>query len=180
MQSLRRPKRSLTQTRVLVAERALDAMLREAEARRPVETGGMLLGYLASGTDAETIVIESVIGPGPKAVHDKCRFEPDSTWQQRELAQAYASSGRITTYLGDWHTHPAGTPKPSRQDKRTARSIARAKSARAARPLMLILAPGKDGWRYVVYRFESGTLIEVAAQLHAAVHPGSHPLKPPS
>lgn len=33
-------------------------------------------------------------------------FLPDAGRQQDRLAEVYASSGRITAYLGDWHTHP--------------------------------------------------------------------------
>jgi len=165
MRSLRRSKHSLTRTRVLVARSALAAMEREADARRPLETGGMLLGYIAPKEGVETVVIEVVLGPGPEAVHSTHCFEPDDDWQQRELAEAYATSGRVTTYLGDWHTHPSGTTTPSRRDLRTARSIARTRGARAPRPLMMILAPGSDGWNAASFRYERGALVEVAAQV---------------
>jgi integrative and conjugative element protein (TIGR02256 family) len=133
-------------------------MKREADVRAPRETGGILLGYVAPGTEPEDVVVEAVLGPGPNAAHYAHRFEPDSAWQQQQLAQAYAESGRLTTYLGDWHTHPGGVAVPSRRDRRTARAIARSKSARMSRPIMLILASEHERWRAAAYRFESGKL----------------------
>lgn len=148
----------MTPTRLWVAENALAEMVTEAAARAPYETGGMLLGYISPNTAPEDVVIEAVIGPGPDAAHYPTRFEPDSGWQQEELARAYADSRRITTYLGDWHTHPGGVALPSRRDRRTARAIARSKAARMPRPFMVILASDDEGWRAAAYRFEAGRL----------------------
>lgn len=137
-------------------------MAAEAADRAPRETGGMLLGYISPSTSPEEIVIEAVIGPGPAAVHEPTRFEPDSAWQQAHLAQMYERSGRTTTYLGDWHTHPGGAALPSRRDQRTARAIARSKAARAPQPLMLILASDEDDWSVAAFRYEAGTLHTLA------------------
>jgi integrative and conjugative element protein (TIGR02256 family) len=133
-------------------------MVGEADVSAPKETGGMLLGYVSPNTAPEHVVIEAVIGPGPDAAHYPDRFEPDSGWQQEELARAYADSGRITTYLGDWHTHPGGVALPSRRDRRTARAIARSKAARMPHPFIVILASDEDGWRAAAFRYEAGRL----------------------
>jgi hypothetical protein len=47
---------------------------------------------------------------------------------------------------------------PSRRDNRTARSIARSKTARMPYPFMVILAPDDEGWRAAAYRFQAGRL----------------------
>jgi integrative and conjugative element protein (TIGR02256 family) len=133
-------------------------MAGEADASAPNETGGMLLGYVSPNTAPEDVVVEAVIGPGPNAAHRAARFEPDSAWQQEQLARAYEDSGRTTTYLGDWHTHPGGVAVPSRRDRRTARSIARTTAARLPRPFMVILASDEEGWRAAAYRFQAGRL----------------------
>jgi integrative and conjugative element protein (TIGR02256 family) len=80
-------------------------------------------------------------------------FLPDGRWQQAELERVYAESGRVTTYLGDWHSHPEGAPIPSRKDKRTARRVARVADARAPRPLTIIVASAGDDWLIAAYRF---------------------------
>lgn len=150
--------RGLTPTRLWVTERALEQMVTEAAALAPDETGGMLLGYISPGSEPEDVVIEAVTGPGPSATHQAERFEPDTAWQQNQLARAYEESGRVTTYLGDWHTHPRGVVLPSRRDARTARSIARSKTARMPRPFMVILASDDEGWHAAAFRYEARDL----------------------
>lgn len=148
---------------------AVEDMLNEASARSPLETGGVLLGYIAPATAPEEVMVEAVIGPGPHSRHFKRRFEPDNAWQTREIAARYEASGRITTYLGDWHTHPGGVPLPSRRDQKTARTIARTKSARMAHPLMLILGSNPDDdWRLVVYRSDGRRLKAVESEPRTA------------
>lgn len=145
---------------------ALEDMLDEAAGRAPLETGGVLLGYVSPRGEPEHVVVEAVLGPGPRARHSKTQFEPDSRWQEGEIAQRYELSGRITTYLGDWHTHPMGPPLPSRRDRQTARAIAQKKSARMPRPLMLILGfDPEDGWSFVVYRWHRGRLHAIDSTL---------------
>ena len=81
-------------------------------------------------------------------------FAPNGPWQREELAAVYASSGRITTYLGDWHSHPAGTALPSPKDLRTAKRVARSRAARASRPLTIILmCDDEKGWLAAAYRY---------------------------
>lgn len=140
-------------------------MIVEADEKAPDETGGMLLGYISVESSPEDLVIEAIIGPGPDARHHRTRFTPDSSWQQDQLARVYADSGRVTTYLGDWHTHPGGVAVPSRIDRRTARRISRSGAARVAMPLTLILASNEDGWRAVAYRFDCGDLRAVPMKL---------------
>ncbi len=154
-------------TTVSLAPSAVEEMQTEAKRALPDETGGMLLGYVVPVSAPERIVVEAVLGPGPDAKHSSHRFEPDSDWQDERLAEVYADSRRTTTYLGDWHSHPLDVAVPSRRDRRTARRIARKKSARMPRPLMLILSSNHEGaWEFVVYRWQAGELgaVEVEAR----------------
>lgn len=114
----------------------------EARDHPHAETGGVLLGYESPDGD---VVIAEALGPGPRAIRTSTTFNPDSEWQQALVAERYAASGRIHTYLGDWHTHPEGVAWPSRVDRRTLRRIARDSAARAPRAIMAILAPDADG-----------------------------------
>jgi integrative and conjugative element protein (TIGR02256 family) len=121
----------------------------EANRAFPNETGGVLMGYWwhASLEDplGGCVVVAAVIGPGPLAIHKPRSFSPDHEYQEREVGRVYQASGRMSTYLGDWHTHPNGTGLLSRRDERTAIRIASAPRARAPRPVMLVLAGG-DPW----------------------------------
>jgi integrative and conjugative element protein (TIGR02256 family) len=126
-------------------------MVVEAARAAPLESGGVLLGW--QDPEGLELVIARVVGPGPQATHRRTRFSPDDDWQRERIADAYAASGRTVSYLGDWHSHPGGGDMPSRRDERTARRIARSRSARARRPVMLILSGKADMWRPSAYRF---------------------------
>lgn len=137
--------------RLWLAQSALEAMVAEARRTEPLESGGVLLGWRdQTGTE---LVVAHVLGPGPDATHRRTKFSPDTDWQRKEIAAAYEASGRRVTYLGDWHSHPSGGAVPSRRDEKTARRIARSRSARAPQPVMLILSGKKKTWRAVPYRF---------------------------
>lgn len=121
---------------------ALRAMQEEGDSKAPLETGGILMGYWVTPVDA--VVITGVIGPGPKAVHARSRFVPDAEYQEAEVARVYRTSGRLHTYLGDWHTHPRMAAYLSGTDRRTLCKIARTPGARSRvpGPLMAVLAGG--------------------------------------
>ncbi len=131
-----------------IAEQVLTALRAEADHAFPLETGGVLLGYWA--TLPEEVVIADAIGPGPQALHGERRFRPDRDYQEAEIARRYEESGRYHTYLGDWHTHPRTGPRLSGLDRRTLRSIARDRDARAPVPLMAVLGGGIT-WDLVVW-----------------------------
>ncbi len=128
-------------------------LLREAAELAPSETGGILMGYWS--TDGAAVVVTNSVPGGPAAVHQRSRFEPDPTWQREEVARLYRTSGRVHTYLGDWHTHPGGSARPSRLDKRTAKTIATAHEARSPRPVFIILSL-RDQIEIRAYIFRAG------------------------
>lgn len=140
-----------TQAEVLVPAAVMREMEVEAERHAPHETGGVLLGY-PDRTNQRWVQITLQVGPGPHAVHGSHHFEPDGEWQARQVAAAYVASGRVSTYLGDWHSHPRGTHRPSGLDRSTAKRIALCEEARAPHPLILILHGGPSDWRLAVYR----------------------------
>jgi integrative and conjugative element protein (TIGR02256 family) len=117
-------------------------MAAEAEAHAPRETGGVLMGTWLSSS---AVSVTEVIGPGPRASHRRNGFEPDYEYHERQIARIYEASGRIQTYLGDWHSHPGGISALSKKDEETLRGIAAYNEARAPVPLMAIIAGG-DPW----------------------------------
>ena len=128
-------------------------MFTEADARHPLETGGVLVGYRVRETE---IVITAASGPGPQAVHAPTRFKPDHDHQVEWIAARYAASDGIESYLGDWHTHPgAKLAEPSWTDRRAATSIANCDEARADRPVMVIMAGEPGAWRSRAWTFEA-------------------------
>lgn len=134
---------------------ALTELYAEAHRWRTRETGGALLGW----RDGDATVVARILGPGPQARHGVRWFEPDVKWQNEQGSRIYRASGRTVAYLGDWHTHPLGAPRPSRQDAETAKLIAEDTAFRAAIPLYAILgrslgslASGSP-WRLAVFEW---------------------------
>lgn len=125
------------------------------------------MGYRESAGGWEQIVVEHVIGPGPRAKHERARFEPDGRWQQDELARLFYDSEGRSTYLGDWHSHPSGGRLPSARDLKTARSISRRRSSRTKTPLMVIVAGGVHrSWSIAPTRFYDGVLDPIELERH--------------
>jgi integrative and conjugative element protein (TIGR02256 family) len=155
----------VTAARAWLSETALGVVLDEAEQRTPLETGGVLLGYRHD----EEFVITAALGSGPGARHEHDGFWPDGAWHECEVAAHYARSGRVETYLGDWHSHPHGAPLPSKRDRKTARRIARHRDARAPQPLMLIAGRGQpDDWVALMYRYAARRLRPLMVQGYGA------------
>jgi integrative and conjugative element protein (TIGR02256 family) len=129
---------------------AMDTMIQEAERWEPHETGGALVGYEIKGG----FVITDLVDAGPEAVREASAFTPDADYQLCEIGRLYAASGRLHTYIGDWHTHPAGSPAYSRVDLRAMKTVARSAESRCAFPLMLIVG-GKDSWELIAWRYQA-------------------------
>lgn len=117
-----------------VESNALVELKREASDAVPLETGGCLMGYWVA--EFTEVVITEVIGPGPKAMHGKWYFFPDTSWQAKQIAKIYSDSNRLITYLGDWHSHPTTTISLSVIDRWTMMRIGQHKPARVRAPLM--------------------------------------------
>lgn len=119
-------------------------MAAESARTFPLETGGVLMGYIdASGEQA---VVHACTGPGPHAVHGAASFVPDHEFHEREVARIYAESGRVWSYLGDWHSHPNGRLGLSTDDRKTLGRIARSVAARVPHPLMAVIAGRPARW----------------------------------
>jgi integrative and conjugative element protein (TIGR02256 family) len=136
---------------VWLPRQALSDMEAEADRVNPLETGGVLLGYW--GRPAVEAVVTHVTGPGPRAIHLREAFEPDDDFQSEEIARIYGASGRLFSYLGDWHTHPGATAYLSPTDRKTLRKIARHGPSRLSVPLMAVLAGG-DPWHLRIWRYK--------------------------
>lgn len=132
----------------------LDRLKAEASSLAPLETGGMLLGYVADNGQSIDAVVEEIVGPGPDALHGRFRFLPDGRWQRSQMLKAFYASGGVVTYLGDWHSHPNGGRAPSRRDLKTVRAVARRRRARTPNPLSAILYGGDQDWRLAPHVYD--------------------------
>ena len=125
-----------TRRQLIVPPTLLAEIIVEAYRHFPLETGGVLLGR----NDGPSTVVTVVIGPGPDATHRRFAFDPDQEWQEQAIADAWHAADHHLEYLGDWHTHPNGRPRPSKLDITALRTIRDSPDARAAHPVMLIVS----------------------------------------
>lgn len=76
------------------------------------ETGGILLGR---GPDPAGLLTVEIAGePGPRATRERGFFLRDLPQARRLAATAWAE--RRAVWVGEWHTHPSGEPRPSNAD----------------------------------------------------------------
>ena len=119
---------------LLISECLLNDMHTFCAVARPLETGGILIGYYNCRHD--TAIITMVTGPPEDSVRKRTRFSRgvrglqsvlDARWDQREY------------YLGEWHCHPAGSAQPSLADMRQMRGIANDVSLQCPEPILIIV-----------------------------------------
>ncbi|MER9191027.1 Mov34/MPN/PAD-1 family protein [Mesorhizobium australicum] len=136
----------------------------EADTKFPLETGGTFMGWWLS---PDTAVVAAMIGPGPGALHERFRFQPDQQWQVEQIAAHYESSGRRETYLGDWHSHP-GAPSGalSWTDRGVLRRVIATPEARCALPLMMILWGSSGTWQLTAWRAQTMPRVVLWDKLH--------------
>ena len=132
-----------------VARHCATELAREAGRTAPRETGGVLVGWQMS--NGET-VIERIIGPGPRAVHEPERFVPDYEYQEAAIVEIFRASDGKLTYLGDWHSHPAAGAYLSPADQATLKRIAEHSESGIRMPMMAIVAGG-DPWLLAVWQY---------------------------
>jgi integrative and conjugative element protein (TIGR02256 family) len=141
-------------TEVWLKKRNLELMIAEAGQFAPKETGGVLMGYRTRGS----VVITDVVGAGPNATHAQTFYRSDLAHERREIARIYEQSNRMHSYLGDWHTHPAGLLKLSRKDKVALKSVATCKEARVQRPITGILAGQDELWQFHIWEYAKSAI----------------------
>ncbi len=88
---------------VVISNKAYNAIIRESFARHPVETGGILLGYIL---DNGLWVVMEMIPPGINGVFKTAYFEYDQDFVNylgTSVANQYKEPLQV---LGLWHRHP--------------------------------------------------------------------------
>lgn len=110
-------------------------ILNLCNAKFPLETGGVLIGFWNNNE----VIITSVVGPGENAIHSKNRFVPDQQFHEIQISNYFYDSHGRDNYLGDWHTHPDTLSYLSEKDRSTLIKIRKNKESNLLIALMLIL-----------------------------------------
>ncbi len=138
----------------------LEHIMVEADGFFPKETGGSLIGYYTQ--EQTVIVVTDIIDAGPKAKHAGNSFTPDYSYQEKRIAELYECSGRLYSYLGDWHSHPDGNSSLSYKDETVLKNISIHVPARAPCPIMLILGGVRGKWNMKVWQMKNSKIYAVS------------------
>lgn len=102
------------------------------------EAGGLLLGY-RRGPHLE-IVDASV--PFPRDRRRRTFFDRCDPGHEKYMLKHWTHSGKTMDYLGEWHTHPEASPRPSYLDISEWRSVLR----RARPPMAFVILGTSEMW----------------------------------
>ena len=149
---------------IWLPETSLAQMRAEASHWSPLETGGILLGYVS---ESDEIVVTTAIGSGPKAKRTETRYVHDVEYEIAQAERLYMKSGKPDLYLGDWHTHPGGRGLMSWLDRKTLLDIAKSGTA-LHQPIMLILE--EPAWGVCAWRFRRQNLLRLPVIALMEVH----------
>ncbi|MDP9476045.1 MAG: Mov34/MPN/PAD-1 family protein [Actinomycetota bacterium] len=151
---------------------ALSKVLESCRRSAPEETGGILVGYYTDALDCAVVTGASERPPDSRSgrtwfVRGTAGLQGlvDGLWRGKERRY----------YLGEWHFHPDGSPKPSPTDERQMAKIAGSASYKCPEPV-LVLAGGSassacDVRVYVFTKARASAPIELRARDEAEEAP---------
>lgn len=107
------------------------------------ETGGLLLGR---GPNGKGLVEVEIAGePGPSAIRKPAFFLRDLDHARSLADEAWDASRAV--WVGEWHTHPDGSPFPSRDDFATYLRLLAASELAFSHFVSVIVTPDRaNGW----------------------------------
>ena len=129
----------------------LNSIHRLCDESAPLETGGIIIG--SYNEDGSTASVTRIEGPPPDSKGERNRFYRGSRGLQHLLESLWQQGEH---YLGEWHFHPAGQPKPSPHDIRQMKAIQEEREARCPEPILIVA--GEDG-TIATYVFPIGEAI---------------------
>ncbi len=123
----------------VVYDRAIHAKLKAERQRAiPLETGGVVLGYIDQ--KLKTIFMVDVLEAPPDSESSKTHFIRGVEGLNERIGDAESRTAKIVGYIGEWHSHPAFVPpSPSRYDKRLVNYLADALADDGLPILMIII-----------------------------------------
>ncbi|GAA4459352.1 hypothetical protein GCM10023189_32940 [Nibrella saemangeumensis] len=137
---------------LLLTEEATSSIRACAREWYPLETGGILVGTYDENYRVATVYLAS--GPPSDSQHSLYQFIRGTNGISELLERAH----QLPTpryYLGEWHTHPAASPKASLTDKKQMNAFADCRLYGASSPVLLIVGgkpPHALQWQASVYQ----------------------------
>ncbi|UFH57569.1 Mov34/MPN/PAD-1 family protein [Spirosoma sp. KNUC1025] len=99
---------------LLLTQEVTSCIVQYATKWHPLETGGILLGHYDSNGRLATVHVAGA--PPPDSKHGLMTFVRGIIGVA-ELVEWGAMQSSPLHYVGEWHTHPSGNPKPSNTDR---------------------------------------------------------------
>jgi len=139
---------------IRISQPALSHMLAEvrrgARLRGPdVETGGLLLGQVDDA--CRCIWVDDVSGPPVDSLLSAVHFDHGIEGVPEVIAYQRERSGKLTGFLGMWHSHPFGPAAPSPTDEAAMRELVTPVAANARRALIVIVGGDDTLWESWVH-----------------------------
>jgi integrative and conjugative element protein (TIGR02256 family) len=142
---------------IRLSRAALNEM--RAEARRGartrgelIETGGMLLGAIDEST--RVAYLDVAAGPPPDSALSSIYFD-HGTLGTQEIVDRYRSvSAQAISFVGMWHTHPYGRPRPSETDELGMGSVLSFPGS--GRRALMVIVGGDENDRWRSWRDDDG------------------------
>lgn len=145
-----------TNHKILVSDSLLTQMIAVADNHYPKEFGGILTGIKEQDfwiiTDFETPT---------DFKNSRSNFTRKVKKLNAYLKEIYLTSKGKLEYLGEWHTHPNGTPQNSKDDLISMAEIANETNVTTDKPIMIIfsLHQSKRTNKFKIYQYTDGALI---------------------
>ncbi|WP_394072902.1 Mov34/MPN/PAD-1 family protein [Xanthobacter autotrophicus] len=111
------------------------------------EAGGQLFARI----HGDEWSVEQATGPRQSDLRSRFGFRPNRKAEQQEIGERFTAG---LHYVGDWHTHPESSPKPSSTDISSMKDMVSASRHELAGFLMMIVGtrPGPSGIWLSIHR----------------------------
>lgn len=118
---------------------------RGARLRGPdIETGGILFGQVDDA--CRCIWIDDVAGPPPDSLLSAVHFDHGVEGVEDLITYHRDRSGRMTAFVGMWHSHPYAKAEPSPTDRHAMRSLVTPLEKSPIRALVVIVGGDEHTW----------------------------------
>ena len=133
-------------------------MLRLASNSGRLETGGILVGRYSPYGDR--VLVTRAVGPPRDSRRFPTAFIRGVIGLRERLHRLWVAG---EYYIGEWHFHPYGSPKPSETDRRQIAEFAADHALMCPHPVMIVVGgdPVAD-WRLATVALVDGAIVELA------------------
>jgi integrative and conjugative element protein (TIGR02256 family) len=139
--------------KIIIQEEMLENIKQIALRHYPKEYGGIFVGNYSE--DRATALVTDTILP-KQYKNSGFQFKRSSDYLNKKLKTLYEESKGEIFYIGEWHSHPNGAPKPSSTDLKAMAEIAISDKVTVDTPLLLIAGISLNEYNprfYVYYNF---------------------------